>query len=314
MNMKKIIAGIMAVCVMGTVMPSVNVITDNAVITANASGSYESGNFRYDDDGTIVSLIDDTVSEITVPAVLDGTIITTIGPSVFANSLNLQKVVISDGIKTIGDSAFQSCRLLEDVTLPDSIKTIGNSAFSNCISLKEIKIPEHVETIGYSAFSECAALESLNFPSSVREISASIAKDCTSLTQVTINNSQSIADEAFSGCSNLEVVYIPRNMAWISYSGTYSSSTYYVNAFYNCSKLKDVYYAGSAEQWAKVKKYIWDNVSNESYTFASGVTMHFDKPKPSIMKYDVNRDGILDATDASEVLRIYSILSTGGEL
>lgn len=301
MNIKRLVAGVLACCIVGGVMPNVAGVADNAVITANASGSYESGNFRYSDDGIILSLIDDSVSEITIPAVLDGTIITTVGESLCANAFNLKKIVISEGITTINNLAFNGCRLLEDVTLPDSLKTIGEYAFSECISLKEITIPNHVETIGTYAFSECAALESLNFPSSVREISMGVAKNCTSLTQVTINNAQSIGREAFSGCSKLEVVYIPRNMAWISYN----------NTFYNCPKLKDVYYAGSAEQWEKVKN---SSDSAGRYTFGSEVTMHYDKPEPSVMRYDVNRDGVLDATDASEILRIYSILSTGGEL
>ena len=277
MKMKKLVAGIMACCIVGGVTTAVYDVNGNTAVIANADGTYESENFKYTSDGTITGLVDDTVSEITIPALIDGTIIT-----------------------TIGDNAFEDCRLLENVTLPDSLETIGNYAFSECISLKEITIPENVSSIGDYAFNDCSSLESLEFPSGVKTISKYVAYNCGNLKQVVIKGAKTIQTFAFSNCTKLETVYIPKTMGEIYRQ--YSNLSTKADAFSGCP-LKAVYYAGTAEQWTSIN----GGISIE-------VTVHYESSTPSYMKYDINRDGKVDASDASEILRIYSILSTGGTI
>ena len=68
---------------------------------------------------------------LTIPATIDGKIITSISDKAFMKS-ELGSVVIEEGIESIGWFAFNSCSLLQSVTIPESISYIGYSAFDYC--------------------------------------------------------------------------------------------------------------------------------------------------------------------------------------
>lgn len=74
---------------------------------------------------------------IIIPSVINGTTITAIGASAFANQTQLSQI-----------------------TIPASVTSIGNSAFSGCTSLSQISIPSSVTKIGYEAFSPSTVLTS----------------------------------------------------------------------------------------------------------------------------------------------------------
>jgi len=61
------------------------------------------------------------------------------------------------------------------------------------------------------------------------------------LKHVEINGGSSIADSAFKGCGGIESVSIPASVSVIE-----------SNAFFNCTGLKNVYYEGTAEEWADI--------------------------------------------------------------
>ena len=64
-----------------------------------------------------------------------------IGARAFKNCLNLEEIVIPEGVTTIGNSAFEHCVGLRVVTLPRSVKKIGGYAFAECDSISEIRVP-----------------------------------------------------------------------------------------------------------------------------------------------------------------------------
>lgn len=104
-------------------------------------------------------------------------------------------------------------------TVPSGVDLIVDSAFSNCEGLTHASLPAGIREIGAYAFSHCAGLESISIPENVTAISYS----------------------AFAGCAKLASVSIPKNVKKI---GTY--------AFENCPGLKDIYYGGTAAQWAAI--------------------------------------------------------------
>lgn len=80
-----------------------------------------------------------------------------IGKSMFANNLNLKKIVLTGG-KSIGEYAFSGCTNLVEVILPDSLTSIGNNAFNGCTSLEKITIGSGLNSVEYNAFKGCNKL------------------------------------------------------------------------------------------------------------------------------------------------------------
>ena len=149
---------------------------------------------------------------------------------------------MQQGVTSIGDHAFWDCSGLTSVTIPDGVTSIGDYAFAYCVSLTSATIPEGVTSIGGSAFSGCSGLTSVTIPSSVTSIGWSAFENCTALTFMTIPESVTyISEEVFSNCIRLARVTIPKSVTEIS-----------SKAFYYCDSLTDVYYAGTAADWAKI--------------------------------------------------------------
>ena len=177
------------------------------------------------------------LTSVTIP---DG--VTSIGDYAFSDCSGLTSVTIPSSVTSIGDGAFSGCTELTSVTIPSSVTSIGWRAFENCTALTFMTIPEGVTSIGNSAFSGCSGLTSVTIPSSVTSIGWSAFKNCTALTFMTIPESVTyISGEVFSNCVRLARVTIPKSVTEIS-----------SKAFYYCDSLTDVYYAGTAADWAKI--------------------------------------------------------------
>ena len=176
------------------------------------------------------------LSGMTIPDTVTG-----IGSYAFYNCSSLPSVTIPDGVTTISESAFEGCSCLSSVTIPDSVTSIGKSAFRDCCKLTGLTIPDNVTSIGDHAFNGCNGLTSVTLPTSVTRISAGMFYNCWALSNVTIPNGvTSIGDSAFGNCTDLSSVTIPDSVTTIGR-----------DAFYYCS-LTDVYYDGTAEDWAKI--------------------------------------------------------------
>ena len=153
----------------------------------------------------------------------------------------IESVRIDEGVTSIGGWAFTNC-VLTSVMIPDSVTSIACGAFSECRSLASVTIPDSMTSIGGGAFSGCSGLTSVTIPSSVTSIGGGAFSGCTSLTSVAIPSSVTeIGGSAFSGCTGLTSVTIPDSVTSID-----------GYAFSGCDSLTDVYYAGTAADWAKI--------------------------------------------------------------
>lgn len=180
----------------------------------------------------------DALKSVTIPSSL-----TKIGDDVFSNCVNLVSVTIPKGVTAIGWHAFIGCRSLTNITLPSSITEIGSSAFQNCSSLTGLTVPSGVTKLYDSAFSGCSALTTVTIPSGIGQVVGGTFYRCSDLKSISIPNGiTGIGDEAFYGCSSLKSIGIPASVSSIG-SG----------AFQYCYELTDVYYAGTREQWSKVR-------------------------------------------------------------
>jgi formylglycine-generating enzyme required for sulfatase activity len=164
---------------------------------------------------------------VTIPSLIDGLPVGSIGSRTFLNCSNLTSITIPDGVTNIGELAFQSCLSLTNVVIPSSVTCIGRQAFCYCTNLTNVSIPDSVTSMGDWAFSNCSSLTSINIPSGITSIGVSMFAFCGSLASVTIPNSvSSILDRAFFWCTNLTSVTIPDGVSTIG-----------DNAFDDCRNL-----------------------------------------------------------------------------
>ena len=154
-------------------------------------------------------------------------------------------VVIPDGIKTICNDAFKYCKKLKSVVMPDSITRIGKYAFMFCTSLERINISNGITEISKDVFGELKNLKTLIIGAGVKSIDLSVLGDSEELLNIEVdkdnqyfssrdgvlydkslttlimvfsrsretviipNGVETIAENAFLGCENLNSITIP---------------------------------------------------------------------------------------------------------
>lgn len=146
------------------------------------------------------------------------------------------KVNICDGITTIPEQTFSSnpkynINHLSYVSLPSTLKVIENGAFQYC-TFKKIELPEGIEVLNH-CFSECKQLEEINLPKSLREIlqwSFSETKLKGTISIPDNDNLISIDYSSFYNCKNIKTIIIPDNITIIE-----------EQAFSGCTGLEEIY-------------------------------------------------------------------------
>ena len=196
----------------------------------------------------------------------------------FAAKKYIQSVVIESGVTNIGNNAFDGCYNLTSVTIPGSVTSIGWGAFWDCDALTSVTIPDSVTSIWGYAFENCSALTEIRLPSALKIISCNAFWDCDALTSVTIPKSVTSIDS---------------------------------DAFWDCDSLTDVYYTGTAAEWAKIT--IEDG--NEPLTNA---TLHCAKSAPAALVVKIGNSAASgkpmltwNAVEGATSYRIYRSTSRG---
>lgn len=204
---------------------------------------------------------------ITIPAIINGYPVGSIGNEAFAECDGLTSVIIPEGVTSIGERAFSKCTELNEVKLPISLTTIENGAFFGCAKLSSLSIPISVSSIGDSVFFGCSKLwiyvEEQNatyvswggalfdkemkhlvsyprangfykIPATVIKIGSGAFSGCQHLKSIKLPSGvTSIGNGAFYGCTGLTTVTIPSRVNQI---GSY--------AFHNCVNLENVNFLG----------------------------------------------------------------------
>lgn len=118
------------------------------------------------------------------------------------SALELDAVILPEGVTEIGKQAFSDCRV-KKVVLPSTLKYIRQGAFSCCKQLTEIHIPASVHTIESKAFENCAGLETVVMPG-VTEIESEAFTGCAGLETVVMPGVMKIGSGAFAGCGRIK--------------------------------------------------------------------------------------------------------------
>ena len=153
------------------------------------------------------------LEEIIIP---DG--VTEIEYATFFNCKNLKRIILPKSIRKIGDGAFGYCTSLEEIKIPDGVTEIKYEAFWGCEKLKRIVLPKSLKKIGVLAFNCCTALEEIEIPDGVEVIENDTFKDCTDLKRIVLPKSlKKIGERAFNCCTALEEIEIPDGVEIIEY-------------------------------------------------------------------------------------------------
>lgn len=219
---KKLLAGIMALCLVG----GTNVLEFSSSFNANASREIEPD----------VDIVDDIPQETTGTDEIEiinsgkwgksGTwtldvdgLLTISGEGSFPGLKNkltsdeiskVEGVKIEDGITNISTSAFESYTNLGYVEMAESVTAIGERAFYKCNSLYDVQLSNKLQVISSEAFYECKGLTSIVIPDNVTSIGSRAFYE-SGLTEITLGKGiKSIGEYAFDR-SNLGVIYYRGN-------------------------------------------------------------------------------------------------------
>jgi len=182
-------------------------------------------NWTNEDDGvpyTYVILDDGTVEIrsytgkrrfITIPDMIDGRIVSSIGDEAFYGESRLRRVTLPKNLKNIGRSAFEGCLNLADISIPKDVEQIGEKAFYALPRLYAVIFEgdKKLKKIGNFAFAYCGNLERMELPSSLETLNGSAFYGATALKSITVRKgSKNFASKdgvLFNGTASELVAY-----------------------------------------------------------------------------------------------------------
>lgn len=170
--------------------------------------------------------------------------ITSLYSGVFENCKKLDNITIPNNVTSIGKTAFKGCSSLKNITLSSKLTTINSEAFFGCTSLTGINIPDTLKTINENAFGNtgltsidlknvstitsnpfmgCSKLESISVSQNNRNFSSIdgvlfsgsklvIYPEGKNVSRYIISYGSTIAENAFSACTNPTRIIIPNTV------------------------------------------------------------------------------------------------------
>ena len=171
---------------------------------------------------------------VSVPAMIDGYIIESIGNNAFEKNMSLRGVVLPETVRAIGDRAFAGCVLLENVGFGHA-ESIGSNAFEGCVSLREINLPGTMVSIGYEAFYKCANLQRAYLAEGLKTLAPYAFQNCDLLTMDLPDTVTSLAYRVFSNNTHLTRLKLSK-----SWSEVTQNSYHRGDIIDNCPMLKEI--------------------------------------------------------------------------
>ncbi len=137
-----------------------------------------------------------------------------VGTHAFYHCVDLESIILSEGILSIGDYAFDNCQKLTSIAIPSSLKSIGNRSFSECATLSSPTLSKGVEKIGWYAFYKCENITSIEFSENIKDIGTNAFDLCTGIQSVTVNSVSPplLAKNGFNNDTYTQaILYLPKD-------------------------------------------------------------------------------------------------------
>ena len=253
--MKKLLAILLALCMVFTMMPITAsaesavvasgtcgdnltwVLTEDGTLTISGTGPMKDYNSYVVDKGQTVYVLpfDHLYDKIKVAVVEEG--VTYIGDHAFLGATELTTVTFPDSLTEIGDQVFSDSPKLTTINWGAGLVKTGIEVFSYCDGLTAVTLPQIDVAYGRSFFSGCANLSSVTIPATQTTLSETMFRNCKKLTQITLPNSLTkIGGKAFEG-TGLTSIAIPNSVTVMD-----------KGVFYNCDNLTQVEIPGSVSK------------------------------------------------------------------
>jgi hypothetical protein len=202
-------------------------------------GSSEPYTFTASNGNIAITGYTGSSNSITIPSVINGLPVTSIGDYAFDGQTGLTSLTIPNNVISVGNYAFQNCTSLTNWTIGSGVTTIGDEPDYGCTSLLAINvdsqnpifssvggvvfdktqtilyrfpmgragtysIPNNIINLGPGVFQFCAKLTGVTLPSGVTNVGEYVFDSCAGLTSLTFPNSVvSVGSDAFKNCISL---------------------------------------------------------------------------------------------------------------
>lgn len=186
--------------------------------------------------------------------------VTCIGETAFMGLVNVKSMSLPSTLKELRRECFENLSSIEYIDLPDSIVSIGAFAFECCLSLKKIDIPDSIVEMGGAVFLDCRALEEVRLSENISELSATFS-GCQSLKSVSVPESvKTIRLSTFTGCTALNSVVLPSGLSILPEA----------NIFGGCTSLPEITLRDGCKNFKVVDGVLFSKDMTTLYTYPSG--------------------------------------------
>lgn len=142
---------------------------------------------------------------VTVPTMVNGRAVMSIGPHAFEGKKNLRRVTLPDTVAVVGEDAFCDCTDLESITFGTGLKLLDRGCLRGCSALMSVVLPDGLLEIGREAFANCGGLEHVSMGGHVQTIRDNAFLMCASLSRLSfVKAPVHTAVTAFAGCYSLD--------------------------------------------------------------------------------------------------------------
>lgn len=173
---------------------------------------------------------------------------------------------------------------------------------TNCllVGCKSTFIPNSITSIQDFAFADCEGLESIQIPNSVTSIGLAVYENCKNLTSVTLPNSIDCIRSGLFENSGISSIVIPPKVSQIGHGAF--DGCYYLEEITSLAKNPPmIVYPNNTFCRYDITLYV-PYGCKESYENADGWQKFEDIIELPPLVGDISGDGLVDATDATELI------------